>query len=212
MTTRIVPTGTTLPSSTRIWATRPAAGDGISTVVLSVWISTSGWSSVTSSPTATSQRATSPSVRPSPRSGSLNSYATAPNLSRATDPGIGGGDQHAQAAFDAPERHGLLVAGQLGRHLTRDVAGLERPLLVPDGDRVRIVLVGRLGDERDRKAGIERRVFVRLGPEGDARHGHHSHTLVLPAHDLAGRRVSQSKPRARALEQQTQTVAQSSAE
>ena len=55
----------------------PAAGDGISTVVLSVWISTSGSSSAISSPSATSQRATSPSVRPSPRSGSLNSYGIA---------------------------------------------------------------------------------------------------------------------------------------
>ena len=53
----------------------PAAGDGISTVVLSVWISTSGASSAISCPSDTSQRATSPSVRPSPRSGSLNSYA-----------------------------------------------------------------------------------------------------------------------------------------
>ena len=77
MTTSTVPTGTTCPSATRIRATVPAAGDGISTVVLSVWISTSGSSSATSWPSATSQRATSPSVRPSPRSGSLNSYATA---------------------------------------------------------------------------------------------------------------------------------------
>ena len=51
--------------------TLPAAGDGISTVVLSVWISTSGASSAISSPSATSHRATSPSVRPSPRSGQL---------------------------------------------------------------------------------------------------------------------------------------------
>ena len=56
-------------------ATVPAAGDGISTVVLSVWISTSGSSSAITCPSATSQRATSPSVSPSPRSGSLNSYA-----------------------------------------------------------------------------------------------------------------------------------------
>ena len=38
-------------------------------------ISTSGSSSASSWPSATSQRAISPSVRPSPRSGSLNSYA-----------------------------------------------------------------------------------------------------------------------------------------
>src|SRR5215211_3503173 len=75
MTTRTVPTGTIWPSSTRICATLPAAGDGISTVVLSVCTSTSGSSSAISWPTETSQRAISPSVRPSPRSGSLNSYA-----------------------------------------------------------------------------------------------------------------------------------------
>src|ERR671935_394617 len=57
-------------------ATFPAAGEGISTVVLSVWISTRGSSSATSCPSETSQRAISPSVSPSPRSGSLNSYAT----------------------------------------------------------------------------------------------------------------------------------------
>src|SRR6266568_896449 len=80
MTTSTVPTGTTRPSSTRILVTVPDAGDGISTVVLSVWISTSGSSSATSSPSDTSQRAISPWVRPSPRSGSLNSYATRESL------------------------------------------------------------------------------------------------------------------------------------
>src|SRR5579864_4105088 len=77
ITTSTVPTATTSPSATRIRATLPDAGDGISTVVLSVAISTSGSSSAISWPSCTSQRATSPSVRPSPRSGSLNSYATA---------------------------------------------------------------------------------------------------------------------------------------
>jgi acetamidase/formamidase len=65
--------GTTFPSSTRMLVTIPAAGEGISTVVLSVWISTSGSSSAISCPSETSQRAISPSVSPSPRSGSLNS-------------------------------------------------------------------------------------------------------------------------------------------
>ena len=73
ITTSTDPTGATSPSPTRICSTVPAAGEGISTVVLSVWISTSGASSAISSPTATSHLATSPSVRPSPRSGSLNS-------------------------------------------------------------------------------------------------------------------------------------------
>ena len=72
-TTSTAPTGATSPSATTIFSTVPAYGDGISTVVLSVWISTRGWSSSIRSPSATSQRATSPSVRPSPRSGSRNS-------------------------------------------------------------------------------------------------------------------------------------------
>ena len=42
--------GHDLASPTRIFATVPAAGDGISTVVLSVWISTSGSSSASPSP------------------------------------------------------------------------------------------------------------------------------------------------------------------
>src|ERR1043166_899499 len=77
ITTSTVPTGTTSPSATRIRATFPPAGEGISTVVLSVCTSTSGSSSAISWPSETSQRAISPSVSPSPRSGSLNSYATA---------------------------------------------------------------------------------------------------------------------------------------
>ena len=73
ITTSTVPTGTISPSPTKIFATVPAAGDGISTVVLSVAISTSGSSSAISWPSLTSHRAISPSVSPSPRSGSLNS-------------------------------------------------------------------------------------------------------------------------------------------
>src|SRR5439155_14830774 len=76
MTTSTVPTGTTARSATRIFETSPPDGEGISTVVLSVAISTSGSSSAISWPSCTSQRAISPSVSPSPRSGSLNSYAT----------------------------------------------------------------------------------------------------------------------------------------
>ena len=45
ITTSTVPTGATSPSATRIFNTVPAYGDGISTVALSVWISTSGSSS-----------------------------------------------------------------------------------------------------------------------------------------------------------------------
>ena len=120
----------------------PAAGEGISTVVLSVWISTSGSSSATSWPTETSQRAISPSVRPSPRSGSLNSYATAARTLAGRARSRRRRARSARAARPRPpERDGLLVAGELGRDLARDVAGLDRALLVPDPDRVRVVLV-----------------------------------------------------------------------
>ena len=73
ITTSTAPTGAISPSSTRILSTVPARGDGISTVVLSVCTSTSGSSSSMLCPSATSHRAISASVRPSPRSGSLNS-------------------------------------------------------------------------------------------------------------------------------------------
>ena len=108
--------------------TTPAAGDGISTVVLSVWISTSGSSSAISCPSATSQRATSPSVRPSPRSGSLNSYARLANSvseagvaddeAVAVELQVRGEGATAEADDTAPERHVPLrrtLHRQLGR-------------------------------------------------------------------------------------------------
>jgi hypothetical protein len=73
MLTSTVPTGTTAPSSTRIASIVPVRGDGISTLALSVITSTSGWSSLTPSPTRTSQRTISPSATPSPMSGSFTS-------------------------------------------------------------------------------------------------------------------------------------------
>src|SRR4029079_181202 len=97
ITTSTVPTGTMSPSATRIFETRPAAGDGISTVVLSVAISTSGASSAISSPSATSQRAISPSIIPSPKSGSLNAYGTDAEASsppRPAHPRPGRHEQH----------------------------------------------------------------------------------------------------------------------
>ncbi len=53
----------------------PARGAVISTVALSVRTSTMGWSAVTVWPSVTSHFVISPSVRPSPMSGSLNSNA-----------------------------------------------------------------------------------------------------------------------------------------
>ena len=121
----------------------PAAGDGISTVVLSVWISTSGWSSAISSPSATSQRATSPSVRPSPRSGSLNSYATAAEATCAGRPTrTPAGTIRTRRPSPARQSEtACSLAVEVGGHVARHVAGLQRAFVVPDTDRVRVVLV-----------------------------------------------------------------------
>src|SRR4051794_35470918 len=131
MTTSRVPTGTTCPSSTRMRETRPAAGEGTSTVVLSVWISTSGSSSAISCPSLTSQRATSPSVSPSPRSGSLNSYATARNLEDAGARGVVrldlGRDHRARGKPVAEEREHQRVPRLLAR--PRDQAAPQETLL-----------------------------------------------------------------------------------
>src|SRR5262249_23819377 len=68
------PTSTVEPSSWKIRVTLPAHFAGISTAALAVSTSTIGWFSVMMSPSATSQRRISPSVNPSPRSGSGNSF------------------------------------------------------------------------------------------------------------------------------------------
>src|SRR5688500_4768230 len=63
---------------------RPARGDGISTVALSVITSTIGWSSVTTSPSATFHWTISPSTTPSPISGRWKSNGISP-LQRLAD-------------------------------------------------------------------------------------------------------------------------------
>ncbi len=72
-TTRTEWTGTTAPTCPRSSTILPDLGDVIVTVALSVITSTIGWSSVTESPGPTSHLTISPSVTPSPMSGSLNS-------------------------------------------------------------------------------------------------------------------------------------------
>ena len=96
--------------------------------------------------------------------------------------------------------------------MPRHIPELERPLLVPDPDRVRVVFVLRLGNEREPLARIERRVFQRLGPKRDSRRRHGENARILPVHDLTRRRVPEPVARLGALEQQTQPLAQSSAE
>ncbi len=66
-------TCTISPTLPRVSVIVPAFGAVIVTVALSVITSTIGWSSTTTSPGFTSQLTTSPSVTPSPMSGSLNS-------------------------------------------------------------------------------------------------------------------------------------------
>ena len=66
------PTSTMSPAACSSSTTVPAHGEGSSTAALAVSTSHSGWLTVTVSPTATSHCRISPSVRPSPTSGSLN--------------------------------------------------------------------------------------------------------------------------------------------
>ena len=63
------PTASICPTSPPSASTRPATGEGISTVALSVITSASSWSSATASPGLTRQATSSTSAMPSPRSG-----------------------------------------------------------------------------------------------------------------------------------------------
>ena len=148
---------------------------------------------------ATSQRATSPSVRPSPRSGQLElvRHRRRRLPSGPSDPG----SRRRRAGCAGPRRRATSTPParrrQLGRDLARDVAGLQRPLLVPDGDRVRVVLVLRLRNESEAPPGIERR--VRRPPRGGTtrRRPGRRECAGPPSDTLAGRRVTQVVPRAR---------------
>ena len=78
------PTGMDPPGAPCSSVTTPAKGEGISTAAFAVSTSTSGWFSATVSPTSTSQATISPSSRPSPRSGIVN---TRPPISSSPSPG-----------------------------------------------------------------------------------------------------------------------------
>ncbi len=71
MTTSGAPTSTSSSSSTRIFSTTPATGEGTSVSTLSVETSSKGSSTATSSPTCFNQRVTVPSVTDSPSAGRL---------------------------------------------------------------------------------------------------------------------------------------------
>ena len=75
-----VPTSTVVPSATVMASSTPSAGEGISTLILSVWISTSGSSRRTRSPTCFSHRETVPSATLSPSWGTTIEMDIAPPL------------------------------------------------------------------------------------------------------------------------------------
>ena len=86
-------------------------------------------------------------------------------------------------------------AVEVARHVPR----LERALLVPDRNGVRVVLVLGLRHEREAPARIERRVGDRLGAERDPGDRHDANARVLPRHPLTGRGVAQVVARAAAV-------------
>ena len=114
------PTEITAPTSPPRATTVPVTGAGISTTALSVSISTTGWSSTTWSPTATSHDTISASVNPSPMSTRRNSCFTAQILRGAAD----GGDH----ALDG--RH-VVVLDE--RHRIRHVPARTRERSAPGG-------------------------------------------------------------------------------
>src|SRR3954451_23565671 len=74
------PTARTWPDSAPSAVTTPSAGEGISTVALSVITAATSWSSRTTSPTFTCHSTTSASATPSPISGSLTLRAAISRL------------------------------------------------------------------------------------------------------------------------------------
>ena len=90
------------------------------------------------------------------------------------------------------------------RDLTRHVAELQRALLVPDRDRVGIVLVLGLGHERKTPPGIEGRVGQGLRAIRDAGDGHDAHARIRPANGLAALRVAKVVTGLAALEPQAE--------
>src|SRR5690606_25559815 len=132
ISTSQLPVAITSPGPPARRSTLPEYGEGTSTTALAVSIDTSGSSSRTTSPTPTSHSTISASGRPSPRSGSRNSFlslivATSAGRQRA----LGGGDDllHARqvlhlepeqrdmgvVAGDALDRRHQVVHGFLGQ-------------------------------------------------------------------------------------------------
>src|SRR4051794_24505292 len=132
-TTSGAPTSTLSPSAAHSRVTTPVAGDGRTTIALSVWTSTRSWCSLTWSPTATRQATTSAVAIPSPTSGSRNSTGATSGLQRRAD-----ARQH---AVDRRDVEVLDRAGRVGGVGCRDAPDRrpERPerLLLDRRDELR---------------------------------------------------------------------------
>ena len=100
------------------------------------------------------------------------------------------------------ERDGLpLVRAQRSSHLGGDVTGLHSSIFVPDRDRVRVVLVVGLRNERERTPGCEPFRLHVVDAVADARDRDDVDPRVVLADDLLGRGVAQpiaARRRARA--------------
>ena len=79
--------------------------------------------------------------------------------------------------------------------------------MVPDPDRVRVVLVVRLGQEREPLSRCERFVLQRIEPVRDAGDLHDADARILVTDQLLRRRVAQPKTVAGALEPDAQALA-----
>src|SRR6266511_4573680 len=83
---------------------------------------------------------------------------------------------------------------------------LERPVGVPDPDRVRIVLVVRLGEEDEPLARRERVVLQRVEPVRHTGDVDHADARIVPANELLGGRVTQPVTLPRALEPKPESL------
>ena len=184
---------TTSPSPTRIRDTVPAAGDWISTVVLSVWISTKR--------VVLGQLLTLPDQPAGDLS--LGKALAEVGVARtrtpsARQPAYDGRPTHASAGASSTRSPFSTRQSEIacssprssGRDRRGHVAELERSLRVPDSDRVRVVLVLGLRHEREPGARVEGRVGERLGPVGDTRGRDHADTGILPADEFARDRIA----------------------
>src|SRR5437588_5854678 len=125
---------------------------------------------------------------------------------RLLHPGVGRREQNAQpdpvalVVPELPERDGLLVATERRCDLGRHVTGLKTLRSVVDGDRVRVVLVLRLADEREASPRRETVVLQGVGAVRRAGELDDPHAWVVPLHRVSGRRVAQPVARLAALE------------